>query len=83
MFSEYQRDTQRDSDQIYTHTQEHTHIHVNTGNIVRWTSQTFGSTTLVSYVFKGSVDNTLSCILRINTGTFSSEKIQLTIQFFY
>lgn len=53
MFSEYQRDTQRDSDQIYTHTQEHTHIHVNTGNIARWTSQTFGSTTLVSYVFQG------------------------------
>lgn len=66
MFSEYQRDTQRDSDQIHTHTQEHTHIHVNTENIARWTSQMLGSTTLVSYVFKGSV-NTLSCILRINT----------------
>lgn len=73
MFSEYQRDTQRDSNQKHTHTQEHTHIHGNIGNIARWTSQMFGSTTLVSYFFRRSVDNTLSCMLRINTGKFSSE----------
>ena len=79
MFSEYQRDTQRDSDQKHTHTQEHTHTHrnththVNIENIARWTSQTFGSTTLVSYFFRRSADNTLSRILRINTGKFSSE----------
>lgn len=73
MFSEYQRDTQRDSDQKHTHTQEHTHTHVNIENIARWTSQTFGITTLVSYFFRRSADNTLSRILRINTGKFSSE----------
>lgn len=72
MFSEYRRGTQRDSDQI--HTQEHTHIHINIGNIARWTSQIFGSTTLVSYFFRRSVDNTLSCILRKDMVKFSSEE---------
>lgn len=79
MFSEYQRDTQ--SDQI--HIQEHTHIHINIGNIARWTSQMFGSITLVSYFFKRSVDNTLSCILRLDMVKFFSEETRYHYRVFY
>ena len=74
MYSAHQRNTQRDSGQIPTHTQGHTYTHINIGNITRWTSHMVGSTTLVSYFFGRGVGDSLSCILRINTVIFSSEE---------